>query len=88
MSARENFKPVWYLVSSPSAVDLDSILVGFNKDDSVQWRGVVSSNNLSGELNLSFKEKVRGQTRFARCLPDLSVRNSRVEGSFDIGWQL
>ena len=34
-SARENFKPIWYLVSSPSAVDLDSILVWFNKNDSI-----------------------------------------------------
>ena len=33
--------------------------------------------------NLSFKEKIRGQTEFASYLPDLSVRNSRIEGSFD-----
>ena len=79
MSARENFEPIWYLMSSPSAVNLNPILERFNKNDSVKWRGVVSSKHLSGVLNLSFKKKVRGQAGLARCLPDLGVWNSRVK---------
>ena len=60
MSARENFEPIRYLMSSPSAVDLNPIFIRFNKDDSIERRGVVSSKNLSGELDLSFYKKICG----------------------------